>query len=144
MRAIPAAAYHEEEPLVSSSSSWDGSDQHLCEDLSYRTTSNPHRVRSLSGEGTGANGSGSQNIYWILLRPRRAVLGGRYREKVPWIKREFKFMGSLPLGPILDKASTTFSIVLVVLTFVTICTGIVTMAGIFVSLVPFRLFLQVG
>ena len=135
-RAIPAVVRHEEQPLVSSSASWDGLDQHLREDVNYRATSKPHRAPFLSGQETSADGSGFQHIYRILLRACRAVLSGRYREHVARTKDEFKLVGPLPLNSILGKTSTTFSIVLMVLTFVNICTGIVTMAGIFVSLAP--------
>ena len=141
-RAIPAAVYHEEEPLVSSSLSWNGFDQHICEDLSSRATSNPHRAPYLSEEETeetGANGSDFRNMYRILLRPRRAVLGGWYRKNVTWLRRDFTFVGSLPLDSFMDKISMTFSIVLVVLTFVNVCAGLVTTAGIFVSLAPLTL-----
>jgi hypothetical protein len=138
-RAITTTAHQEEQPLVSSSGSWDGSDQHICEDPGYRANSNSDRAPSLSGEGMSANRSGSQNMFWVVLRPFRAVRGGRHYEKVPWMRH-----GSLPLGSIMDKISTPFSIVLVVLAFVTICTGLVTMAGIFVSLVLFLSSLQAG
>ncbi|OCT44497.1 integral membrane protein [Cladophialophora carrionii] len=130
-RGMAVTAYHEEEPLVSPSASWNGSDEHLYEDRSDRATSNPPRAPYRSGEGTGANGSSLRNMSRILLRPWRPAPGGRHRKNGTWIKREFKFVGSLPLDSIMAKTSVTFSTVLVILMFVAICTGLVTMAGIF-------------
>lgn len=135
-RAHPATAFHEEEPLVSASSSasWNGSDEHHYEDWSYRNPSDLGQAPYLSTPGMGANGRNSQHIFRILLRPLRAVLGGGNRERVSWNKSLFKFGESLRLGSIMDKTSLIFNIVMVVLIFVTICTGLVTTAGIFVSL----------
>lgn len=133
-RAIPTAEYHDEEPLVSPSTSGDGSDQHIDDDLDYRATSNPRRTPYMSGEEARTNRCGFHSIWQMLPRPRHAVFGGRYRKNVTWPRREFKFAQSLALDSFTDKISMIFSIVLVLLTFVNICVGLVTAAGIFVSL----------
>lgn len=132
-RHIPVVASHEEQPLVSSSGPWNSSDQHLDEDLRVRPTSNQHRASYLSGERKDVNGSSFRRMHQFLLRLYRDVSRGRYHETSDWNKGCLKFIESLTVDWITNKTSKMFSVVLTALTFVNICSGIVTMAGIFVS-----------
>lgn len=137
-KATPVEVYHEEEPLVSSSADWNRLDQRHSEDASYRGPSNIHRPPFLNEKETYGNGSTFQKIHRTLGRHYRIVLNGRYHKNAIWTKSEFKLVGPMKFDSIMGRLSAALSIVSVVLTFVAICTGVVTMTGIFVScMAPF-------
>ncbi|EXJ93040.1 hypothetical protein A1O3_01596 [Capronia epimyces CBS 606.96] len=127
-RAVPIANY-EHEPLVSSSERPNGSTRHIGED--HHEAGDSTHATYLSEEGTSSDGTYFQPLYratpWFL-RPK---LGGRNSQQVSRLKGRSIVTRLYRTGPTLEIISTMFSVILMVLASVAICTGVVTMAGIF-------------
>lgn len=87
-----------------------------------------------SEDGTSSNETDSETLYDVPLPRSRTSLERRYGQPMSWTKRWSNVVDTTRLIDILDIISTIFRIALIALAFVALCTGIVTMAGIFVSL----------
>ncbi|CZR61804.1 related to YTP1 [Phialocephala subalpina] len=82
-------------------------------------------------DGTSSNGTDSETLFDVPLPRRRSSIARRYGQPMSWMRRWGNVVGSNRLVPVLDIISTIFNVVLAILVLVAICTGIVTMAGIF-------------
>lgn len=80
-----------------------------------------------------SSGTDSDTLCDASLSHHRTTLDRRYNEPTSWINRWMNVVDSNRLVPILTTASTITHVVLVFLSFATLCTGIVTVTGIFVS-----------
>jgi len=133
LKTIPGASY-EQQPLVSSSEFLNGFEQPRGDDHPEATGST--RRPCFCEDETSPNGTDSQTLYDVALPPRSVL--GRHSRSISWIKRWSNVAGSHRIARIVDIVSNTSHAVLIILAFilafVTICTGMVTMAGIFVSL----------
>ncbi len=91
---------------------------------------------SSGGDGTSSNGTDTETLYDVALPHQHTSTDRRGCQQVSRAQRWVNVVGSTRLDPILGIIFTISNVVLVILCFVAICTGIVTMAGIFVSLSP--------
>ena len=124
---------HERQPLVSSSRLFQESEESLGDDQLH--TTDPTYFPSLGESRTNRTNSmrtDSHTRWNFAFLPSFAAIDGRHKRHFYWTKRWSKMISAGRFAPIVAFTSRFFVMVMVVLAFVAFCTGIVTMAGIFV------------
>jgi hypothetical protein len=117
---------HEESPFIPFSNSGARSQE-------YGEASSSASSQCGGEDRTNSSRTRSDTICDASLLHHRTTVDRRYDERTSWITRWMDVVDSNRLLPILTTASTIIHVVLVFLGFLTLCTGIVTMTGIFVS-----------
>ena len=126
-------ASHEQQPLVSSSRLFQGSEESLGDDQIHAT--DPTYFPSLRESRTNRTNSMRTDSHArcnFAFFPSRAAIDGRYERPFSWTKSWSKMISAGRFVPIVAFTSNLFVMVMIVLAFVAFCTGTVTMAGIFV------------
>lgn len=86
--------------------------------------------------GTRSNVSDSETLYDVVLSPRHTAMDRRYDEPTSWKRRGINVFSSHQLALAMTIVYHASNLILLVLCFIAICTGIVTMTGILVRLRP--------
>lgn len=126
-------ARHELDPLVSSSSTFQESEESLGDSQVH--ASDPSYFQSLKesrSNRTDSMTTDSHFRYNFAFFNSRAAIDGRYKRLFSWTKHWPKINSPGRFVPTVAFTSTFFVIVMIIVAFVAFCTGTVTMAGIFV------------
>ena len=124
---------HERQPLVSYSRLFQESEESLGDDQIHPTDPSYFpSLRESRTNGTNSMRTDSHARYNFAFLPTRAAIDGRYKRPFSWIKSWSKMISAGRFVPIVAFTSSFFVMVMIVLAFVALCTGTITMAGIFV------------
>jgi hypothetical protein len=108
-------------------------EQYVDDDAWEGETAGSHRSTSPPTSEAGRNTSRLPHIYRIVREALRFEPTKHFTETSSWMSGENRITWKMTLARSMEQLSTTFSMMLVLLTFVDICSGLVTMSGIFVS-----------
>lgn len=126
-------ASNERHPLVSSSRLFQEFEESLRDDQIHAT--DPNYSQSLSKSWTNRKNSKRTDTNTrdgFAFLPSCAAIDGRYKRPFSWIKSWAKTFSAGCLVSIMAFTSSFSVVVMIILAFVSFCTGTVTMAGIFV------------